>query len=55
MLKWMYRDNGDDRFRVWRNDWGGDSFVVWTHEAFATFRAQCMELAIPLLKASDDD
>lgn len=57
-LEWHYRPHetgGDQRMRVWRNDWSGDQFEILTTKDFAKLQELAARLNIPLEQASEDD
>lgn len=53
-LEWRWRVHDGYNYRVWRTDWAGDAFEIFTSGKFAELLEASKRLGIPIVEADDD-
>lgn len=55
VLEWHWRDHSLTHKRMWRSDWGGDTFELIENDSFKRFRVMSSRLHVPLVDKNGDE
>jgi hypothetical protein len=48
-----FYEEGKDRYRVWKSQWAGDQFEIFTREEFKAIWQFCKSMSIPIVEVID--